>query len=381
MTHRILTVFSGIQSANSQIDFVKDYLAYCQVSMVFNSSDIEQYVIVETNEKFLPLALSSFGSGAECFTNANDLINRFISLHQGSDTIVFHQFPSTLLMTCLGDKTILKKCIWFTWGGDFRRDRYVALRPFRHYLNEKWYKGNFVKRLHGIACWNRYDVDLIKYVYRSKARFYYARYSRGAKSIQGAVWKSKEALSPKRILAGNNANPSNNHLLILDILSKFQAEDIEIYMPLSYGSTDTVYREKVIAFGKEKFGAKFFPLLQYIDHPKYADFLAGLHVGVFYQHRQQGGYNMAQLLLSGAKLFLNPSSSPALHFKDVGIATFDTKDISRLQFSEFIRLEESVAQRNADIMVRERSLELNDRRWQSILFRTGSGESASLFSK
>ena len=40
------------------------------------------------------------------------------------------------------------------------------------------------------------------------------------------------------ILIGNSATETNNHIEVLDLLSKFKNEDIKIYVPLSYGDME-----------------------------------------------------------------------------------------------------------------------------------------------
>ena len=80
---------------------------------------------------------------------------------------------------------------------------------------------------------------------------------------------------------------------------------------------------------------------------------------------------MHQLLMSGAKLYLNPDCAPARHFKEVGIRTFDSMNIPNSSFDKFKELDRVIVNRNKEQMERESSLDYSDRRWSEIIQRRG----------
>lgn len=109
------------------------------------------------------------------------------------------------------------------------------------------------------------------------------------------------------ILVGNSATPENNHLEIFETLARqYDTNGRQIITPLSYGNP--WYREKVIAVGKELFGHRFVPLVEYMPQDRYVNFLDSCGF-VFMNHvRQQALGNICIMLLKGAKIHLNDAN-------------------------------------------------------------------------
>mgnify|MGYP003706683327 CR=1 FL=1 len=340
-------------------------------SVTFDESKIDHLILIQSEKSFIKIHSLPTDPSILICTDTHNFIKNFKRLAEQSQTIILHCYPHTLEKTlCIAKDSLLKRCIWYTWGGDFSRTKNSTLSYVLRVLSrQKSLAEKFVQNIHGVACWNRSDLTLIKSIYRSKAKMYLAKYAGETEMNEAFNLNIKKPISPIRCLVGNNAKSTNNHLMLLESLSKFKDEDIEIYVPLSYPSGGQEYKNKVCELGTRLFGSKFIPLTDYLEKLEYDKMLHTMSVGVFYQNRQQGGYNMVQLLMSGAKLYLNPESAPAKHFNETGTKTFSSLDIIGETFDSFVYLNEGIKYKNRDIIKYEYSLEYNDAHWFKIIHR------------
>jgi hypothetical protein len=99
------------------------------------------------------------------------------------------------------------------------------------------------------------------------------------------------------ILVGNSADPSNNHLDVLDKLEAHKNENIKIYVPLSYGN-------QVIAEEKKRFGDKFIPRTEMMPFQNYLEFMGLIDIAIFNHKRQQAIGNTITLLGLRKKVFI-----------------------------------------------------------------------------
>ena len=66
-----------------------------------------------------------------------------------------------------------------------------------------------------------------------------------------------------KILIGNSANPTNNHIAIIDYLSTIKLKQHEIIVPLSYGG-DEFYIKYLLNYGFLKLGKNFKPITDFL---------------------------------------------------------------------------------------------------------------------
>lgn len=124
------------------------------------------------------------------------------------------------------------------------------------------------------------------------------------------------------IQIGNSADPSNNHIEILDKLLLFKDKNIRIYAPLSYG--DKAHAKKVISKGKELFGDKFIALTGFIPFEEYLQFLGSIDIAIFNHKRQQAMGNTITLLGLGKTVFIRSDTTQWQLFKDKNIEVLNT---------------------------------------------------------
>jgi dTDP-N-acetylfucosamine:lipid II N-acetylfucosaminyltransferase len=228
-----------------------------------------------------------------------------------------------------------KKCYWVIWGGDLY-SRQLAKRTLRWRINEVFRRwmipriGHLVTHVDG-------DIERVREWYKAKGQWHecFMYTSNLFKDVPCAP-KTDSTIN---ILVGNSADPSNNHLEILDKLQPYKGTDIQIYAPLSYGNQD--HAKIVSKYGKNLFSEKFSPLTDFMQAEKYSDFLCSIDIAFFNHKRQQGMGNMVALLGQGKKVYLSSCTSSWCFFKSHGLHTFDINEIDLSPLEKSLSLENS----------------------------------------
>ena len=127
------------------------------------------------------------------------------------------------------------------------------------------------------------------------------------------------------MLVGNSADPTNNHILILEKLAASKPLAINIYVPLSYGNEE--YAKKVIQKGYELFANKFIALTNFMPFEEYMKFLSTIDIAIFHHERQQAFGNIISLLSMGKKVYINQKSNLWKYFKSKRIVLFDSNEL------------------------------------------------------
>lgn len=127
----------------------------------------------------------------------------------------------------------------------------------------------------------------------------------------------------KRILIGNSATATNNHLEVFQLLSQMEG-DFEIICPLNYG--DKQYADYISQRGKTYFGPRFIPLLDFLPLEEYNKLVSSCGIVIMNHYRQQGAGNIISSLLFGSKVFLSNRSPLYAHFKKLGATVFAVED-------------------------------------------------------
>lgn len=210
------------------------------------------------------------------------------------------------------------KAYWCIWGGDLYNAPRDAVNDF---VRKNFYA--YIGLMDREYALNKYGM---------RDNFYGANYI--FPTLFGnddvVIQKSEH---PIRIQINNSADDST--LEILDILSKFRDQDIEIYTILSYGKME--YRDQIIARGTELFGDKFHYLDKYLEPDEYKEFVKQNHILILNQNRQQGVGNTILNIQYGNKVFIRGDVSTYKYLNDVdGVKIFDSRKIGDMTFDEFI---------------------------------------------
>ena len=150
------------------------------------------------------------------------------------------------------------------------------------------------------------DFDLAKKWYKAKGKYMYSFMypSNLYKTIDLNFFKKNETVL---IQIGNSACKTNNHLELFENLKFIKDKNVLLFCPLSYSGKEE-YITKVIKKGYEIFGKdKFIPMLEFMPHSNYIDFLSKIDVTIFNHDRQRGLGNITTLLSLGKKVYIKKS--------------------------------------------------------------------------
>ena len=248
-------------------------------------------------------------------------------------------------------KKVLQKCIYQFWGGD-----YTCFR-------EETIKNSFIKILTERCVNNAKAIvnltegekkEFTRYFTVAK-RFFFVPVPAGPEHREinkKYRIKAKTAVfNRKRIIIGNSATESNNHLEIFDRLANKEWAGYEIVCPLSYGSK--VYADRVIEKGKKIFGDSFFPITEFMPFVDYLELLLSCSVGIYDHNRQQGLGNAYLILNMGKKLYLRRNSESWVYHSSFGAVLNDSADLAKQSIEEIFRWDNQKTQANYVAIDRE----------------------------
>ncbi len=188
-----------------------------------------------------------------------------------------------------------------------------------------------ISKIDRFAFWFKGDFELVKKWYKTEMEFITFRYGDIKKPTSV---NTKSVINVEKILLGNSAAPTNNHVDAIKRISDVNG-DIEIICPLNYAGREK-YINRVIDIGKDILGDNFCPLRKYMDKSKYLGMIQNVDAAIFYHKRQQAGGNIHFLLWAGIPVFLHETNPLLRYFKEksYGLVS-DTKN-----FKNRIRLKE-----------------------------------------
>jgi len=166
------------------------------------------------------------------------------------------------------------------------------------------------------------DYELIKKHYSIKPKFYHINYINPIFEQEAEI-----NLDGSNILLGNSATFTNNHIEAIDQLCKYDLEDRQIIIPLSYGRTDV--SEYISKYSEDKLGiGNVKVLINFIPFNEYSQIVSTCEIVIMNHLRQQAVGNIVQALLFGSHLYLQSNSTVFKYLKDNGIyvSAFDEAD-------------------------------------------------------
>uniref|UniRef100_A6VTI0 4-alpha-L-fucosyltransferase n=1 Tax=Marinomonas sp. (strain MWYL1) TaxID=400668 RepID=A6VTI0_MARMS len=274
-------------------------------------------------------------SDANVFFSKRTLVSRLmhyirvvIKMNQAKKVILHGLFDPVLILILFFMPWLLKKCYWVMWGGDL----YVYQLGERNWIWKlrEFFRRPVIRNMGYLVNGTTGDVDLARKWYRAKGQHISCfNYPSNIYKHYDVKTKTHDTVN---IQLGNSADPTNQHIEILDQLVRFKEQNIKIFVVLSYGDQD--YAKKVITEGKKKFDDKFIAITEMMPFEAYLEFLASIDVAVFNHNRQQAFGNTITLLGLGKKVFLNPASTLNGVFSEFGIQIFNSKKIELTSLDE-----------------------------------------------
>lgn len=279
------------------------------------------------NHKYILITSEKYNFGLkkehniEFLHTDDDIFITLVQYMKEAEKIVLHGLWREKVNLILKENPLLlKKCFWIMWGGDF-------YFPQKQSELQKY----VIENVSYLVTGTKGEVDYVRNNYNAKGEH-----------IEAFVYTSnlfkKINSSPRiddkiRILIGNSSTETNQHFEVFNKLEIYRNENIEIFVPLSYG--DFKYGMQVMKVGYEIFGDKFKPIIDYMNEQDYYKFLSTIDIGIFNHNRQQGMGNIITLLGMGKKVYMNPKVTTYEMFidnnifiNDVNNFILDTTDIN-----------------------------------------------------
>ena len=239
-----------------------------------------------------------------------------------ADKIILHSLIDAYIIRFLYYQPwLLKKCYWIIWGADLYYHIF-ARKDKVYYRQEKWRK-RVIGNMGYIITNVKGDYELAQKWYGVKGEYLHC--IKYPDSLYRDYYIKSRETATINIQIGNSADPSNNHLEVLEKLKEYKDEDIKIFIPLSYGNKE--YAKEVIVKANEIFGKKFIPLTEFMPFEKYLEFLSDIDIAVFAHKRQQAMGNIITLLWLGKKVYMRSDITTWKLFEDIDVKVFDINDI------------------------------------------------------
>ena len=279
-------------------------------------------------------------SGSE-YVVTHSKVKEFVKNFDFSSVVAIHAGFMT------GDKvTFIKsapqsiKVIWAIPGGDLY-NRYLRYMGYPLVYNEKksflkFFGGilrgftrrqefyYLMKRCSAIIC-AHCDYKLIQKYNRSgyttPEHIYSTAYS--MEKVMGPLYGLPfEKHEGNSLIVGNSASFTNNHLYVLEQLSKTDLADCKVSVIMSYGHSSPAYRKAV----QEKYAAKFRGNLNmisdYLPLEKYNELLMSATHFIYGNWRQEAVGNILTALYLGGKVFLSEKNPLLEAFLGQGLKIF-----------------------------------------------------------
>jgi glycosyltransferase involved in cell wall biosynthesis len=279
----------------------------------------QHYLFIEKNRSIKGYDVDvSDNKNAFYFTHQSQLQDIVDICNKNEDIIVFMHGLFFDWQRKIISKINNNKIIWSIWGGDL-------------YNNTK-IEEKVMKKITHVSTVEQGDYDIFcqKYGFRNHINFRYPP----ATDFNQIACNDKE----KIIFIGNSGDPSNNHIDIINCLSKKQdINNYKLIIPAAYNIPDS-YKERIIStlkkhnlFSLTEIQDRFISPEEYLNKLSKAEFLIMAH------DRQQGVGTITAAIHSGLKVVLkNTIKNDGKTIKNpVWKALHEENNIGLIAFDEF----------------------------------------------
>ena len=279
--------------------------------------------------------------------NSKKELIKLVTLMNKNIKIYLHGlFNSKLIFMLYLQPWILKRCNWIVWGGDLYCYRHVP-KSIKSQISRN-IKLATIRNIGEVSTLVEGDYVFAKDNYNIKGRYKEAFYMLPStyKDLDEIINRPRPDKKDQIFIqVGNSATKGNNHIEVLNELSKFKCKDIKIFCPLSYG--DEEYAQYVAEYGQRLFGNKFIPMLNFMPYDEYTDYLNSVDIGIFNNDRQQALGNIYSLLYLGKKVYIRSDTTMWGFFMDkLNINIYDILKIKDIDFEEFKMMDKNMESNN-----------------------------------
>ena len=252
------------------------------------------------------------------------------------DWLISHSFSSIWdLIWCRS--SYLDKVIYRYWGGyisgyQIKDSDNKMMALLKKAANKKYQLK--LNRIAAIGTGNSVDVFPVRAVVKD-VKLYPLPYavSGGFDALNHALINGKVSLNTHNILLGHRGGKEENHIALLELLKHQFADDVQIYLPLSYG--DEEYITNVLSYISEQELTNVHPIIDYLDYSAYVDLLNEMDVCIFDGKESYALGNVAMLLYLGKKIYLNEEGILCRAFDYYGIPHGSIGEIVNIGIDKF----------------------------------------------
>lgn len=185
-------------------------------------------------------------------------------------------------------------------------------------------KSRVIEKINFFAPVLKSEYNMLKIKHRHKLpRFVDWNYSKSAGLIDQLAQKGRIVINNNAILLGNSADPTNNHIDMIDWLIAQTRR--QIICPLNYGEKQ--YAEYLVAYASKYLGSQFVPITEFLQYETYIGFINNCSTVIMNHRRQQAGGNIAIMLVKGATVFLRSENPFYEHYKNLGAVIFSIEEL------------------------------------------------------
>ncbi len=274
---------------------------------------------------------------------------QFYLMIRKSNKVIFHSLPPVsiqVLMKILpNDK---RKIHWAIFGGDLYQ--YEDRNRNMNSKIKEYIRKVFIKKIDYVHTTMEYNQ--LKQWYKTSAKLSPGSYPLLVDfSVLNELKNARKNNHITKIMVGNSACPTNNHIEIFNKLSEIKHKNFEVIVPLSYSVTDKGYFNHVINEGEKMLGEKFIPIFEYMNPEEYLEFINQIDIVIMNHKRQRALGILLPLIYLGKKVYLNSYTSIGKYLtEDMGCILYKTEDIQINNLDNLFVVEPEVEILNAKKM-------------------------------
>ncbi len=293
--------------------------------------------------------------------------SQILRILEESNLIIFTGIFDSLGLLRFLPRHILKKTYLQFWGGDFY---YFAERRPLTDVSWNYWKHERVKcfkKCAGFIFLIEGEYEKFQESFKIRKPYFVAPMPADSRiHFRIKELRGKRRGSCTKVLIGNSATSTNHHMGVIDWIARYRDEDMEVYIPLSYGG-DNEYCEKIMAYAADKLGDKFYPVLNYMDLNSYIEFVADMDIGIFNNNRQQAMGNILMCLGLGKKVYLREDTSMWARYVEDGYQVFPIKKTECMTYEGFIDFDEAAGVKNQMLYDEKETEDKAIRLWEKVI--------------
>lgn len=240
---------------------------------------------------------------------------------------------------------LLRKATWIEWGADLYNWKINSKKIHDIFLN---YINFYIRRkVKYIGVTFEGDENVVHSTIRKDVKCFFTPLIFGEGRLE-LLKSTKENICEKKdyikVQVAHNSYPFNNHKNCLEYLKKYSSENINIILPISYGtysingvSGEKSYVKDIIYYAHSNFGKNKVTIMsKFLGLREYIKYLWSVDIAIFGSYRPIGLANIIYLLYMGKKVYLPGNSPQYKFFKSKNLNVHKIEDIEHLSFEEFI---------------------------------------------